>query len=115
MDLARIDGERLLILKEGHCLRGETLALCQRAKAQFSSQFEADQFASIFSLIGSGFGLSIVPEMARHHAHGCRLISLKQKVNRRIGFIRLERHFVSKPMESFIRFLRKLAGEQKVG
>ena len=113
LDLGSIDGERLLILKEGHCLRGETLTLCQRAKAKFSSQFEADQFSSIFSLIGSGFGLSIVPEMARGHAHGCRLIPLKQKVSRRIGFIRLERHFVSRPMEAFIRFLRELAAGQK--
>jgi LysR family hydrogen peroxide-inducible transcriptional activator len=115
LDLGKIDGERLLILKEGHCLRGETLALCQRVKAKFSSEFEADQFASIFSLIGSGFGLSIVPEMARQHAQGCQLIALKQKVNRRIGFVRLERHFVSKPMEAFIRFLRERAADQVSG
>lgn len=109
LDLADIGGERLLVLKEGHCLRDEALTVCHRAKAKFTSQFEADQFASIFSLIGSGFGLSIVPEMARGHALGCRLVPLKQKASRRIGFIRLERHFVSKPMEAFIRFLRDLA------
>ncbi len=113
LDLAEIGDQRLLILKEGHCLRDETFSLCKRAKAKFTSQFEADQFASIFSLIGSGFGLSIVPEMARPHAQGCRLIPLKQRAWRRIGFVRLERHFVSKPMEAFIRFLRDLAVQRR--
>ncbi len=113
LDLGTVSGERLLILKEGHCLRGETLTLCQRAKTQFPSQFEADQFSSIFALIAAGFGLSIVPEMARSHTHGCRLIPLKQKVSRRIGFIRLERRFVSRPVQAFIGFLRELAAEHQ--
>ena len=109
MDLRRLSTERLLVLKEGHCLREETLTVCQRARVKFAGQFEADQFASIFELIRSGFGVSIVPEMARLSALGCRLIPLEQKASRKIGFIRLEKHYVSKPLDAFIVFLRNAA------
>ena len=44
--------ERLLILKDRHCLRDETLTICDRAR--FAAQFEADQLASIFELIRRG-------------------------------------------------------------
>ena len=39
----------LVALAPGHCLRDESLALCQRARAHFAAQFEADQFATISS------------------------------------------------------------------
>ena len=113
VDLRRLATERLLVLKEGHCLRDETLTICQRARAKFAGQFEADQFASIFELIRAGFGVSIVPEMARLSALGCRLIPLDQKATRRVGFIRLERHYVSKPIEAFVAFLRHAAKSYK--
>ena len=35
IQLRRLTNERLLILKGGHCLREESLAVCQRARAQF--------------------------------------------------------------------------------
>lgn len=113
VDLRHLATERLLVLKEGHCLRDETLTICQRARAKFAGQFEADQFASIFELIRAGFGVSIVPEMARLSALGCRLIPLDQKATRRVGFIRLERHYVSKPIEAFVAFLRHAAKSYK--
>ena len=113
VDLRQLALERLLVLKEGHCLRAETLTVCQRARAKFAGQFEADQFASIFALIRSGFGVSIVPEMARLSASGCCLIPIDQKASRRIGFIRMEKHYVSKPLEAFTKFLRGLAKEAK--
>jgi LysR family hydrogen peroxide-inducible transcriptional activator len=54
VQLRRLTNERLLILKGGHCLRDESLTLCERARAHFEAQFEADQFASIFELIRAG-------------------------------------------------------------
>ena len=104
--LRQVSNERLLILKDGHCLRDETLTVCDRARARFAGQFEADQFASIFELIRAGFGVSIVPEMARRSAEGCRLIAIEPKASRRIGYVRLERRYVSKAMEAFTAHLR---------
>ena len=105
--LRRVSAERLLILKDGHCLRDETLTICDRARARFAAQFEADQFASIFELIRAGFGVSLVPEMARRGAAGCRLIPIEPKAMRRVGYVRLERRYVSRVMESFTGWLRE--------
>lgn len=107
--LRRVSDERLLILKDGHCLRDETLTICSRARAKFAAQFEADQFASIFELIRAGFGVSLVPEMARRAAAGCRLIPIEPKAVRRVGYVRLERRFMSRVMESFTGWLVEVA------
>jgi LysR family hydrogen peroxide-inducible transcriptional activator len=107
--LRRVSSERLLILKDGHCLREETLTICDRARARFAAQFEADQFASIFELIRAGFGVSLVPEMARRAAAGCRLIPIEPRAVRRVGYVRLERRYVSRVMESFTGWLREMS------
>jgi LysR family transcriptional regulator, hydrogen peroxide-inducible genes activator len=107
--LRRVSDERLLILKDGHCLRDETLTICDRARARFAENFEADQFASIFELIRAGFGVSLVPEMARRAATGCRLIPIEPKAERRVGYVRLERRYVSRAMEAFTGWLRDSA------
>ena len=107
--LSRLTQERLLILKDGHCLRDETLSLCDRAKARFAGHFEADQFLTIFELIRAGFGVSIVPEMARKMSDGCRLIEIEPKVTRQVGYVRLERRYVSRPLEAFTAYLKEVA------
>ena len=85
--LRRVSHERLLILKDGHCLRDETLTICNRGSA--------------------GFGVSIIPEMARRAAEGCRLIPIDPKAARRVGYVKLQRRYVSKTMEAFTAFLRE--------
>ena len=107
--LRRISEERLLILKDGHCLRDETLAVCARARARFAGQFEADQFLTIFELIRAGFGVSIVPEMARSLSEGCRLIEIEPKASRRVGYIRLELRYLPKAVEAFTQHLKEAA------
>lgn len=113
VQLRRVSQERLLILKDGHCLRDETLAVCDRARARFSGQFEADQFLTIFELIRAGFGVSIVPEMGRGLSHGCRMIEIEPKTSRRVGYIRLERRYLSKALEAFTGYLRESAEKGK--
>jgi LysR family hydrogen peroxide-inducible transcriptional activator len=115
VQLRRLSEERLLLLKDGHCLREEALAVCDRARARFAGQFEADQFLTIFELIRAGFGVSIVPEMARGLSHGCRLIEIEPKASRRVGYIRLERRYLSKALDAFLSYLKDSAGAQNAG
>jgi len=113
VQLRRLSQERLLILKDGHCLRDETLSICDRARARFAGQFEAHQFLTIFELIRAGFGVSIVPEMARSLSQGCCLIELEPKASRRVGYIRLERRYISKAVEAFTGHLTESAAQRK--
>lgn len=113
VQLRRLAEERLLILKDGHCLREETLAVCDRARARFAGQFEADQFLTIFEWIRAGLGVSIVPEMARRLSEGCRLIELEPRASRRVGCVRLERRYLSKAIEVFTGYLKESARGRK--
>lgn len=113
VQLRRVSEERLLILKDGHCLRDETLAVCDRARARFTAQFEADQFLTIFELIRAGFGVSIVPEMARNLADGCKLVEIEPKASRRVGYVRLERRYLSKALEAFLGYLKEVSEARK--
>jgi len=110
VQLRRLREERLILLKDGHCLRDETLSVCQRGRARFSSQFEVDQLATIFELVKAGCGVGIVPAMGRAHAGGCRLVDIEPAASRRIGYVRLERRFVPRPIEAFTQHLRAAAG-----
>jgi LysR family hydrogen peroxide-inducible transcriptional activator len=99
--------ERMLLLREGHCLRNDVLTACSRARAEFQSVFESDQLASIFSLVSAGFGVSLVPELAQAHANGCRLLPLRREAFRRIGYAQARRHFVTPAQKAFVQWLRK--------
>jgi LysR family hydrogen peroxide-inducible transcriptional activator len=108
IDLEDLQNERLLLLKEGHCLRDDVLTACHRSKAELRSVFETDQLASIFQLVRSGFGVTVIPAMASSHSVGCKLVPLRANSFRRIGYLRARRHFVSRPMREFTAWLRTL-------
>jgi LysR family hydrogen peroxide-inducible transcriptional activator len=106
--LKELGNQRMLLLREGHCLRDDVLTACTRARAEFVSVFETDQIASIFPLVANSFGVSLIPAMATGYAHGCRIVGLERASFRRIGYMRASHHFVSKPMKEFFTWLRTL-------
>jgi LysR family hydrogen peroxide-inducible transcriptional activator len=109
IDLHDLQNERLLLLKEGHCLRDDVLRTCSRGRTELHRVFETDQLASIFQFVRSGFGLTVVPAMTASHSAGCKLIPLRGNSFRRIGYLRARRHVVSRPMREFTTWLRTLA------
>jgi LysR family transcriptional regulator, hydrogen peroxide-inducible genes activator len=106
--LKDLEDERMLLLREGHCLRDDVLTACTRAKVEFVSVFETDQIASIFPLVATGFGISLIPAMATSYASGCKIVSLERSSFRRVGYLRANHHFVSKPMKAFFSWLRSI-------
>ncbi len=109
VDLADVRHERMLLLKDGHCFRQDVLTACTRAKIEFHSIFESDQFASIFPLVASGFGVSLVPSMAAGHAKDCKILPLAKPAFRRIGYVQARQRFASKPKQAFIAWLRQVS------
>jgi LysR family hydrogen peroxide-inducible transcriptional activator len=107
VDLRGLQQERLLLLREGHCLRDNVLTACRKARAQFETVFESDYLGSIFALVDSGLGVSIVPRMSlEHHARGCVMVPLKQAAFRRIGYAQSKQHFATKAQRTFVAWLR---------
>jgi LysR family transcriptional regulator, hydrogen peroxide-inducible genes activator len=108
VDLAEVRHERMLLLKDGHCFRQDVLTACTRAKVEFHSIFESDQFASIFPLVASSFGVSLVPAMACSQARDCRILPLAKPAFRRIGYAQARHHVATKPRQAFVAWLRQL-------
>ena len=113
VDLSQIGNERLLLLKEGHCFRQQALATCTRARAQFESTFESDQFSSLFPLVASGFGVSLIPEMAARFASDCQLIPTAKSGHRKIGYLRNRRCFYTNQSRAFTGWLREQTKSMK--
>ena len=59
-----LSGEHLLLLEEGHCLRDQTLALAQAAGASELDDFRASSLATVLQMVASGYGCTILPELA---------------------------------------------------
>ncbi len=104
-----ISGERLLLLKEGHCFREDMLSACTRNIGEISPTFEADHFGTIFPLVASGAGVTIAPMMAAGHAQNCCIVPLAKEQFRRVGYGRLKSSIRFKPLRAFTRWLRTVA------
>jgi LysR family transcriptional regulator, hydrogen peroxide-inducible genes activator len=59
-----LDGEHLLLLEEGHCLRDQTLAVGQAAGASAVDDFRASSLATVVQMVANGYGCTILPELA---------------------------------------------------
>jgi LysR family hydrogen peroxide-inducible transcriptional activator len=107
--IADLRGERMLLLKEGHCFRDDALRICSRARMPFDPMFETEQFSSIFPLVASGLGITLAPRMASQSAAECRVLPLEREVFRRVGYIRVRRHVSGAAQSAFVKWLREEA------
>jgi LysR family hydrogen peroxide-inducible transcriptional activator len=105
--VAELRDERLLLMREGHCLRDDVLTACSRAKVPFHQVFESDSLASIFSMVAAGFGISLVPTLAKPQGEGCEVRPLAPPSYRRIGYIQAAGHTSLPVQRTFVRFLRQ--------
>jgi LysR family hydrogen peroxide-inducible transcriptional activator len=64
VNLADLTQERLIVMKEGHCLGDQVLGFCERHDRKPKISFRSAQLETIQSLVNSGLGLSLIPAMA---------------------------------------------------
>lgn len=61
---ADLNGESLIVMKEGHCLGDQVLRFCDLRDVQPRIGFRSAQMETVQALVTSGLGLSLVPAMA---------------------------------------------------
>jgi LysR family hydrogen peroxide-inducible transcriptional activator len=61
-----LDGENLILLEDGHCLRDHALSSCGLGpqKATQEEGFAATSLATLVQMVGSGLGVTLLPAMA---------------------------------------------------
>ena len=91
---ADLCGEPLLLLADGHCLRGQALAACGReaADGEGIDDFRAASLETICQLVAAGFGCTLLPALAARPPQGPEpsfVIRRLQSANasRRIGLV----------------------------
>jgi LysR family hydrogen peroxide-inducible transcriptional activator len=61
--LQDLEDETVLLLDEGHCLRAQALALCQRVGAK-ETELRATSLSTLVQMISTGAGVTLLPELA---------------------------------------------------
>jgi len=58
-----LEGENVLLLDEGHCLREQALAVCSDARAK-ETPFRATSLTTLAQMVSRGAGITLLPSMA---------------------------------------------------
>ena len=69
-----LDSERLIVMKEGHCLGDQVLRFCDRRNVRPNISFRSAQLETIQALVRSGLGISLIPVMASRSKRADRLV-----------------------------------------
>jgi LysR family hydrogen peroxide-inducible transcriptional activator len=99
--------EPFLLLRDGHCFRDTAVAACSRARLNPQIIFESGQFSSILSMVSTGMGVSIVPEMAIEKEARCRYVRIADdEATRTIGATVLRGRSLTRLHHAFLAHLR---------
>ena len=64
-----LEGEKLLLLEEGHCLRDQALAVCSRAGLGERQDFRATSLETLRQMVATGAGITLLPQLATQGAY----------------------------------------------
>jgi LysR family hydrogen peroxide-inducible transcriptional activator len=59
-----IESETLLLLQEGHCLRGHALSACRIGDKAHADAFEATSLPTLVQMVDNGLGVTLLPQLA---------------------------------------------------
>jgi LysR family hydrogen peroxide-inducible transcriptional activator len=81
----------LMLLEEGHCLRGHALEACQLPQGEQRSQFEATSLHTLVQMVGAGMGVTLLPKLAINAGitagTSVKLIPLSVPASRQVGLV----------------------------
>lgn len=64
VSLEALAKEPLMLLEEGHCLRGHTLDVCTTSDRKARAQFEASSLLTMVQMVAAGVGVALLPRLA---------------------------------------------------
>ncbi len=63
--LADLDGEDVLLLEDGHCLRDQALAVCNSHNAVENTNFRATSLETLRQMVSANVGITLMPDLAK--------------------------------------------------
>jgi LysR family transcriptional regulator, hydrogen peroxide-inducible genes activator len=64
LKLSDLDGETLLLLEDGHCLREHALAVCSKIDVSENADYRATSLETLRQMVAAGLGITLLPELA---------------------------------------------------
>lgn len=62
--LDALNGQRMMLLEDGHCLRDQALSLCRRWGADETAGFRATSLETLRQMVAAGMGITLMPQLA---------------------------------------------------
>jgi LysR family hydrogen peroxide-inducible transcriptional activator len=62
--VADLEGEALLLLEDGHCLRDQALEVCSRINVGEEGDYRATSLETLRQMVAAGHGVTLLPELA---------------------------------------------------
>ena len=89
MTVSELQGQKLLLLTEGHCLRDQALAICGAPAHDDEGDFRATSLETIRQMVATGMGSTLLPALAcgNFEILGITARPLEVGIGRRIGLV----------------------------
>lgn len=102
----------ILLLEDGHCLRGQALGICQMSSPQYET-FRATSLETLRYMVRQGLGYTLIPALAVGNAINTTAKSLihyhpmkEKNAHRIIGLITRTRHPRTKTLEILVEYFK---------
>jgi len=102
-----LENEAFILMKEGHCLAGQALQFCRLNGFSPRVSFRSAQIETVLAFVAAGWGVSIVPAMARASVPRGVVCRGMSGMSRSIGTIRHGGRPMSRAVQALADFLRQ--------
>ena len=108
IDLKELQDDPFVLTKHELSLRGAVVKALKRSNVQPDVLLEALSLSTIFAMVSSGLGVSLIPQMAMRKQKGCRFLRLQNSWgNRTVGLLRLKNREFGATKLLFIESLKR--------
>ncbi|MFH1499557.1 MAG: LysR substrate-binding domain-containing protein [Verrucomicrobiota bacterium] len=116
LGLADVERETFILMQEGHCLAGQTLAFCHTQGFAPRVSFRSAQIETVRAFVAAGWGVSVVPRMACPAKTGAddpmRYVPLTG-LSRAVGFISHAQRSPARAVRALVDFFAKDAEDAR--
>lgn len=110
--LDQLRGQDVLLLEEGHCLRGQALDVCLLAGASEFRGFRGTSLETVRQMVAEGIGITLMPQLAAGKEEGIRYLPFAEPApTRRIGLLYRKGSYRQAAFKAIAEVVREVAGE----
>lgn len=70
INVSDLEQQNLLLLEEGHCMRGQTLDLCHKLNVNEVQNFRATSLETLRQMVATGNDVTLMPKLAQYQHDG---------------------------------------------